>query len=130
MNQKQLIALVAEKTGSKQSNVKKALKVVLDVTKQGLKYHGQVDLGRLGKLKAKKHPEKRYVCKNLKQCPLTLRTKYKKPTIRLHTKLDLSEAPQPTIVHKKPIEPISAKRSFAVVVPRFRGRPNLPRRTR
>jgi len=130
MNQKELIALVAEKTGSKRSSVKKALKVVLDVTKQGLKYHGQVHLGRLGKLKAKKHTEKRYVCKNLKQCPLTIRTKYKKSTIRLHTKLDLSENPQPTIIHKKPKTVPVIRRSFAVVVPRFRGRSNIPRRTR
>ena len=45
--------------------------------------HGCVDLGRLGKLKAKKHPEKRYICTNLKQGP-SIRTKYTKPTITLH----------------------------------------------
>jgi nucleoid DNA-binding protein len=127
MNQKELITHVSEKTGLGPTKVKRALKTVLQVTSQGLKYHGCVDLGRLGKLKAKKHPEKRYICMNLKQGP-NIRTKYTKPTIRLHSKLDLSDNPQPTIVHKnpkpKPISPI------VIPHPRFRGRPIMPRRIR
>jgi nucleoid DNA-binding protein len=127
VTKKDLVASIVANTGVKSSQAKKSLETVIQVVKQGLKYHGCVDLGRLGKLKAKKHPEKRYICTNLKQGP-NIRTKYTKPTIRLHSKLDLSENPQPTIVHRNPKpEPVSPRR-FAIARPSFRGRPNMPRR--
>src|SRR5258708_6578577 len=111
VTKKDLVASIVATTGVKRSKAKKGLETVLQVVKQGLKWHGCVDLGRLGKLKAKKHAEKRYIGGALKNVPASIRTKYTKPTIRLHSKLDLSENPQPTIVHKhrksKPISPIA-----------------------
>lgn len=128
VTKKDLVASIVATTGVKRSKAKKGLETVLQVVKQGLKWHGCVDLGRLGKLKAKKHPEKRYIGEALKNVPASIRTKHKKPTIRLHSKLDLSENPEPTIVHKKPEpEPVSPRR-FAIARPSFRGRPNMPRR--
>ena len=127
-----IAAKIAEKTGLSPYRSKKALKTVLDCIKQALGDGKQVDLGKkLGKLKVVSRKPKRRISDNLRHVGPNIEDVHRKQpkSVRLLGRgRDLSENPQPTIVHKKTEpEPVSTRR-FAIARPSFRGRPNMPRR--
>ena len=131
MNKAELIVEVAAKTGKSPYMAKKALNTVLEGIAHGLRHGRDVDLGpKLGRLKVIERKRKRVIKKNLvgkyKASVVELHKKHPKSVRLLGRNRDLSEDPQPTIVHKKP-EPkrVSAIR-FQIARPSFRGRPNIP----
>ena len=134
---KTIAARIAEKTGLSTYRSQKALQAALGCIKQALGDGKQVDLGELGKLVVVERKPTRKIVNYLKgrrgkgQKEKTIGDLYQKHprTVRLLGRgRDLSENPQPTIVHKKAEpEPVSTRR-FAIARPSFRGRPNMPRR--
>jgi len=128
---KTIAASIAEKTGLSTNRSKKALQATLDCIKQALGDGKQVDLGKLGKLKVVSRKSKRRISDNLRHVGPNIEDVHRKHprSVRLLGRgRDLSENPQPTIVHKSPQpEPVSRRR-FAIARPSFRGRPNIPRR--
>jgi nucleoid DNA-binding protein len=118
---KTIIASIIKQTGVKPTEAKRALEAVLRSIKLALADGRQVDLGtKLGKLKVVTRNPSRRINRNLKNVVPTIENVHKRhpKTVRLLGGKDLSENPQPTIVHKKP-QP-SPKRSFAVAVPSWR----------
>ena len=139
MNKGQLVAQIAAKTGKSSYKVEQALNTVLDGIKHGLKHGREVDLGpKLGRLKVIERKRKRVIKKNLlggkyKASILELHKKHPKSVRLLGRNRDLSEDPMPTVITKEePVQQTLPARSpsFRVVVPLFRGRPNMPRRIR
>src|SRR4029077_15242540 len=120
---KAIIASIVQKTGVKPAQAKRALEAVLGSIKVALSSGRAVDLGKkLGKLKVVTRNPTRRINRNLKNRVPSIENVHKKhpKTIKLLGGKDLSENPQPTIVHKKP-QP-APKRSFAVAVPSWRRR--------
>jgi nucleoid DNA-binding protein len=120
---KALVASIVQKTGAKPAEAKRALESVLESIKLALVGGRQVDLGKsLGKLKVVSRNPIRRINRNLKNQVPSIENVHKRhpKTVKLLGGKDLSENPQPTIVHKKP-QP-GAKRSFAVALPSWRRR--------
>ena len=120
---KSIVAAIVQKTGVKPVEAKRALEAVLGSIKLALADGRDVELGtKLGKLKVVTRNPTRRINRNLKNVVPTIEDVHKKhpKTVRLLGGKDLSENPQPTIVHKKP-QP-AAKRSFAVAFPSGRHR--------
>lgn len=138
MNKGELIAQVASRTGETAYKTEQVLNAVLEGIKHALGNGREVDLGpKLGRLIVKTRTSKRVIRKNL------LGTYYKSSVVEsqrqaktvrlLGRNRDLSENPQPTVVTKEePTQQVIPARSkhFRLAVPQFRGRPNIPRRTR
>jgi len=121
---KTIVADVVEKTGVKRGQAKQALETVLGVIKRALANGNKVELEKLGKLKVVSRNPVRRITRNLKNRPSTIETINKRhpKTVRLLGGEDLSENPQPTIVHKPQKPDPVAKRSFAVAFPSWRRR--------
>jgi nucleoid DNA-binding protein len=120
---KTIVASIVQKTAVKPARAKRALEAVLGSIKLALASGRDVDLGKkLGKLKVIIRNPSRRINRNLKNQVPTIEDVHKKhpKSVRLLGGKDLSENPQPTIVHKKP-QP-AAKRSFAIAFPSWRGR--------
>jgi nucleoid DNA-binding protein len=120
---KAIVASIVQKTGVKPAEAKRALETVLRSIKLALADGRQVDLGKkLGKLKVVTRNPMRRINRNLKNVVPTIENVHKShpKTVKLLGGKDLSENPQPTIVHKKP-QP-APKRSFAVAFPSWRRR--------
>jgi nucleoid DNA-binding protein len=120
---KTIVASIVEKTGAKPGEAKRALKTILDSMKLALANGLQVDLGKeLGKLKVVNRKPTMRVNRNLKYRVTFVEDIHKKhpKTVRLLGGKDLSENPQPTIVHERPRP--APKRSFAIAVPSWRRR--------
>ena len=109
-----IAARIAEKTGLNVHQSKKALKTALDCIKQALEMGKRVDLGELGKLVV----VTRMPARRVNRMRTTIEDVYKKypKTVRLVGGQDMSEHPQPTIVHRNPEAEteISARRSVKV----------------
>jgi nucleoid DNA-binding protein len=120
---KSIVSAIVQKTGVKPAEAKRALETVLRSIKLALADGRQVDLGKkLGKLKVVTRNPTRRINRNLKNVVPTIENVHKRhpKTVKLLGGKDLSENPQPTIVHKKP-QP-APKRSFAVAFPSWRRR--------
>jgi nucleoid DNA-binding protein len=120
---KNIVATIVEKTAVKPAKAKRAVETVLESIKLALACGRDVDLGKeLGKLKVVSRNPIYRINRNLKNCVPTLEKVHKRhpKTVRLLGGKDLSENPQPTVIHKKP-EPVP-KRSFAIALPAWRGR--------
>jgi nucleoid DNA-binding protein len=118
---KTLIAAIVASTGLKPSEAKRAVEAVLVSMKRALADGKKLDLGKLGILSVATRQPLRRINRNLKNVVPTIETLHRRhpKTVRLTKGRDLSEIPQPTIVHK----PIPAvKRSFAIANPSWRRR--------
>lgn len=115
--QKTIAAKISEKTGLSRNRSRKALKSVLYRIQVALGDGKEVDMGKLGKLKTVTRKPTRRINRNLNGIA-TIENVYKKhpKTVRLLGGKDLSEDPQPTIVHKapKPEVEIPARRRVQV----------------
>jgi nucleoid DNA-binding protein len=129
MTKKRLVASVVRETGVSATEAREALETVLESIKRALAEGRRVDLGRLGKLSVVARPPKSRAGKNLTHVGPTIFRLHKKhpKTVHLTRRADLSENPQATIVHN-PEQVLSYPRSYAVAVPRWRGRPTTRRR--
>jgi len=121
---KTIVAAIVEKSGVKPGQAKQALETVLNVIKRALANGNKVELeklGKLGKLKVVSRNPVRRMSRNLKNRLPTIETIHKKhpKTVRLLGGKDLSENPQPTIVHKP--EP-AVRRSVAIALPAWHHR--------
>jgi nucleoid DNA-binding protein len=120
---KVITASIVQKTGVKPAQAKRALETVLRSIKLALADGRQVDLGKkLGKLKVVTRNPTRRINRNLKNAVPTIENVHKKhpKTVKLLGGKDLTENPQPTIVHRRP-QP-AVKRSFAIANPSWRRR--------
>ena len=120
---KSIVAAIVQKTGVKPVEAKRALEAVLGSIKLALADGRDVELGtKLGKLKVVTRNPTRRINRNLKNVVPTIEDVHKRhpKTVKLLGGKDLSENPQPTIVHKKP-QP-TARKSFAVAFPSWRRR--------
>jgi len=119
---KAIVAAVVQKTGVKPAEAKRALDTILESIKLALASGRQIDLGKLGKLKTFSRKPTRRINRNLKNRRATIEDVHKKhpKTVKLLGGKDLSENPQPTIVHKKPQS--APRRSIAVAFPSWRRR--------
>ena len=126
MNKADITGTIADRTGLTTKKAKEALEVLLNVMKQGLKEDRSIDLGRLGKLRTAKLSRRWRVIgglKNVGRCFFDY-SKHAK-TVKLKSRLDLSNDPLPTIVHPAPAKPepvVFIKRPCATAYPRWRGR--------
>jgi len=117
---------VADRICLTTKKAEKALEAILKAMEQGLKEDRSIDLGRLGKLRTAKLSHRGRVIgglKNVGRCFFD-DSKHAK-TVKLKSKLDLSNDPQPTIVHRAPakLEPVVfMKRPCAIAYPRWRRR--------
>jgi nucleoid DNA-binding protein len=119
---KSIVSAIVQKTGVKPAEPKRAVEAVLASMKRALADGKKLDLGRLGVLSVVTRSPVRRINRNLKNISPTIETIYRRhpKTVRLTKGQDLSDDPQPTIVHKRPQPP--AKRSFAIAVPAWRRR--------
>lgn len=119
---KTIVAAIVQKAGLKPAEAKRALETVLGSMKRALADGKKLDLGRLGVLSVVTRSPARRINRNLKNVGPTIETLHRRhPKTVRHTKgQDLSENPQPTIVHKRPEPP--AKKSFAIALPAWRRR--------
>jgi nucleoid DNA-binding protein len=119
---KSIVSAIVQKTGVKPAEAKRAVEAVLASMKRALADGKKLDLGRLGVLSVAARQPIRRISRNLKNIIPTIETIYRRhpKTVRLTKGQDLSDDPQPTIVHKRPQPP--AKRSFAIAVPAWRRR--------
>jgi nucleoid DNA-binding protein len=125
---------IQERTGLSRRKAQKGLKEVLEIIKTALQADKAVQFPGVGRLVVVERPRKRVIRENLKgRCPGSIVELHKKhpKSVRLLGGKDMSENPQPVVVHpKEPERRAIPARSmhFRVAVPRFRGRPNMPRR--
>ena len=123
--QKTITAKISDKTGLSRCKSKKALKSALECIKRALRDGKELDLGKVGKLKVVTRKPTRRINKNLNGIA-TIENVYKKhpKTVRLLGGQDLSENPQPTIVHKKSESEVAkpARRRVAIAFPSWRRR--------
>jgi len=122
-----LTARIAERTGLSAYKSEKALKTALWLISRALGDGKQVELGgQLGKLKVVAREPARRINRNLKHRIPTIESVYKRhpKTVRLMGAKDLSENPQPTIIHKKPKLPVVApvRRRVAIALTSWRRR--------
>jgi nucleoid DNA-binding protein len=126
MNKRDITGTITDRTGLTTKKAKEAVEAVLKAMKQGLKEDRSIDLGRLGKLRTAKLTRRGRVVgglKNVGRCFFHY-SKHAK-TVKLKSKLDLSNDPLPTIVHPPPAKPepvVFIKRPCAVAYPRWRRR--------
>jgi nucleoid DNA-binding protein len=121
-NKKTIVAAIVQKTGVKPAEAKRAFEAILVAIKLALADGSQLDLGKkLGKLRVVSRNPTRRINRNLKNRRATIEDVQKKhpKTVKLVGGKDLSENPQPTIVHKP--EPV-VRRSFAIALPAWRRR--------
>jgi nucleoid DNA-binding protein len=122
-----LAAKIQENTGLTKYKAKKGLKAVLFSIKRALADGKAVELPGIGRLTVVERQQQRVIRKNLRGgCPCTIVELHKKhpKSVRLLGGKDLSEDPKPSVIYKKPApEPVPARRSFAIAIPKFRGRP-------
>jgi nucleoid DNA-binding protein len=122
-----LTAKISERTGLTTYKARNALRSTLFLIRRALGDGKQVELGeRLGKLKVVARKPIRRINRNLKHRVGTIESVYKNhpKTVRLLGGKDLSENPQPTLVHKAP-EPavaLPARRRVAIAFPSWRRR--------
>jgi nucleoid DNA-binding protein len=120
-----LIASIAQKTGLKPIEAKRALESVLESIKFALASGRDVDLGKeLGKLKVATRKQTRRINRNLKNQVPTIENIHKRhpKTVKLLGGKDLSTNPQPTIIHDRPAPSILIRRSVAIALPAWRRR--------
>jgi nucleoid DNA-binding protein len=119
---KSIVSAIVQKTGVKPAEAKRAVEAVLASMKRALADGKKLDLGRLGVLSVVARSPVRRINRNLKNISPTIETIYRRhpKTVRLTKGQDLSDDPQPTIVHKRPEPP--AKKSFAIALPAWRRR--------
>jgi nucleoid DNA-binding protein len=123
-----LAARISERTGLTTHKSRKALKLALWLIRRALGDGKQVELGgeQLGKLKVVAREPTRRINRNLKHRVGTIENVYQRhpKTVRLLGAKDLSENPQPTIVHKKPEPAVAAasRRHIAIAFPSWRRR--------
>ena len=117
---KSIVSAIVQKTGVKPAEAKRAVEAVLASIKRALAEGKKLDLGRLGILSVAARQPLRRINRNLKNVGPTIETLYRRhpKTVRLTKGQDLSDDPQPTIVHKRPEPP--AKKSFAIALPAWR----------
>ena len=126
MNKADITGTIVDRTGVTTKKAEEAVEAILKVMKQGLKEDRPIDLGRLGKLRTAKLSRRGRVIgglKNVGRCFFHY-SKHAK-TMKLKSKLDLSNDPLPTIVHPAPAKPepvVFIKRPCAMAYPRWRGR--------
>jgi nucleoid DNA-binding protein len=126
MNKRDITRAIGDRTGLPTKKAKAAVEAILKATKQGLKEGRSIDLGRLGKLRTAKLSRRGRVISGLKNVGRSFfdYSKHAK-TVKLKSKLDLSNDPLPTIVHPAPAKPepvVFIKRPCAIAYPRWRGR--------
>jgi nucleoid DNA-binding protein len=123
MNKRDITSTIADRTGLTTEKARETLEALLKAMKQGLKEGRSIDLGRLGKLRTAKLTRRRRISRGLKNVGTSLfdYSKHAK-TVKLKSKLDLSNDPQPTIVHPAPAKPVYIKRPCAIAYPRWRRR--------
>jgi len=123
MNKADITAAIVARTGVSAKKAKEALEAILKAMKQGLKEDRSIDLGQMGKLRTVKLSRCRRVSRGLKNVVASFfdYSKHAK-TVKLKSKLDLSENPLPTIVHPMPAKPMLVKRPCAIAYPRWRRR--------
>jgi nucleoid DNA-binding protein len=123
MNKADITATIVAQTGLTTKKAKEAVEATLKAIKRGLKEGRSIDLGRLGKLRTAKLSRRRRVSKGLKNVGTSIfdYSKHAK-TVKLKSKLDLSNDPLPTIVHPAPAKPVHIKRLCAIAYPRWRRR--------
>jgi nucleoid DNA-binding protein len=122
-----LTARISERTGLTSYKSRKALKMTLWLIRRALGDGKQVELGdELGKLKVVARKLSRRINRNLKHRAGTIENVYKHhpKTVRLLGGKDMSENPQPTIVHKapQPTVAVPARRRVAIALPSWRRR--------
>ena len=119
---KSIVSVIVQKTGVKPAEAKRTVEAVLASMKRALADGKKLDLGRLGVLSVVTRSPIRRINRNLKNISPTIETIYRRhpKTVRLTKGQDLSDDPQPTIVHKRPEPP--AKKSFAIALPAWRRR--------
>jgi nucleoid DNA-binding protein len=123
--QKTITAEISDKTGLSLYKSRKALQSTLQCIQRALGDGKEVDLGKLGKLRIVTRKPIRRINKNLNGI-VTIEDVHKSypKTVRLLGGQDLSENPQPTIVHRNPKQEIdiSARRRVktAVAFPSWR----------
>jgi len=119
---KSIVSAIVQKTGVKPVEAKRGVEAVLGSMKRALAVGKKLDLGRLGILSVAARQPLRRINRNLKNVGPTIETLYRRhpKTVRLTKGQDLSDDPQPTIVHKRPEQP--AKKSFAIALPAWRRR--------
>lgn len=120
-----LTTKISERTGLTTYKSRKALKTALWLIRRALGDGKQVELGeQLGKLKVVTRKPTTRINRNLKHRVGTIENVYKShpKTVRLLGGEDLSENPQPTIIHKKPEAPVAApaRRRVAIAYPSWR----------
>jgi len=131
-----LIEKIKENTDLTADKAEKGLKAALFSIKRALGDGKEVELPGIGRLVVVKRERKRVIRKNLKgRYPTSVVELHRRHprSIRLVGGKDMSENPQPVVVHpKEPEQQTIPARSthFRVAAPRFRGRPNIPRRNR
>jgi nucleoid DNA-binding protein len=121
---------IQERTGLSRRKAQKGLKEVLDGIKTALQAGKAVQFPGVGRLVVVERPRKRVIRKNMKgRCPSSVVELHKKhpKSVRLVGGKDLSDDPQPTIVHKKhkkeEPEPAPARlRHIAIAFPAWRRR--------
>src|SRR5271156_5937633 len=125
-----LVAKILENTGLTKYKAKKGLKAALSSIKRALGNGKKVDLDKLGQLVVVERTKKRVIRKNLKgpypSSVVELHKKHPK-SVRLVGGKDMSDDPQPTIVHKKhkkeePDPPPAGFRHIAIAFPAWRRR--------
>jgi nucleoid DNA-binding protein len=126
MTKADITATIVARTGISTKKASKALDTALNAIKRGLKDDLIIDLGRLGKLKTAKLSGRRRITKGLNNLVPSIYpySRYAK-TVKLKSKLDLSNDPLPTIVHPVPAEPepvVFNKRPCAIAYPKWRRR--------
>jgi len=128
MNKGQLIATIASKTGQSSYKAEKALETILEGIKHALGHGRDVDLGKLGRLVVVKRGQKRVIRRNLKgRYPASVVELHRRHprSVRLVGGKDMSENPQPVVVHpKEPEQQTIPARSthFRVTIPSWRRR--------
>jgi nucleoid DNA-binding protein len=125
--QQTITANIQKRTGLTTYKARKGLKAALESFKIALQMGKEVELSGIGRLVVVKRKNKRVGrggLKNVGPTIVDLHKRYPK-SVRLMGGKDLSEDPQPTIVHKK--EPLpqalpARSRRLAVAIPSWRRR--------
>lgn len=124
---KTITAKISERTGLSRDDSRKAVESALECIQRALRDGKEIDMGQLGKLKVVTRKPTRRINKNLNGI-VTIENVYQSypKTVRLLGGKDLSEDPQPTIIHRNPkpeIEiPTRRRVQIAVALPSWRRR--------
>ena len=124
-----IVAKIQERTGMTKYKSRKGLKAALESIKVALQMGKKVELPGIGRLVVVERKQTRVIRKNMKgRCPISVVDLHKRhpKSVRLLGGKDMSADPKPVVIHRehKPEpERVPARRSFAIAIPRFRGRP-------